>query len=81
MSSLVKYSGRGVMTWAHLAAFRTASLMFIDVTHDGSRGINSEADKHSANVQRNVSKLIGENSIMQQDDTKCTANRTKGKNV
>ena len=67
------------MAWACMAASRVGSLNFIDdVTHDGSGRMNSEVYKNilSANLQRNASKLIGRNLIMQQDNyPKQTANK------
>ena len=64
-----------------MAASGVGSLLFIDdVTHDGGSRMSSEVYKTilSTNLRRNVSKLIGRNFIMQQDnDPKRTANTTK----
>ena len=69
------------MAWACMAASGVGSLIFIDdANQDGSSRINSEVYKNilSANLWRNVSKLVGRNFIMQQDkDPKHTANITK----
>ena len=57
------------------------SQIIIDcVIHDGSSRIHSEVNKNilSAHLQRNVSKQIGRNVIIQQvNDPKHTANATK----
>ena len=80
-SSSVKHGGGSVMAWACMAASGVGSLIFIDdVTHDGSSRMNSEVYKNimSANLGRNVSKLIGRNFIMQQDnDPKHTVNKQR----
>ena len=68
------------MAWPSVGASGVCSLIFIDdVTHDGSSRMNSEVYKHilSANLWRNMSKLIGRNFLIQQDNNlKHTANTT-----
>ena len=73
-SSSVKLGGGGVIAWACMAASGEGSLIFIDdVTCDGSSRMNDiYKNIMSANLRRNVSKLI---VIMQQ----CT-NTTKDLN-
>ena len=60
-----------------MAAEGTGSLIFIDdITADGRRKMNPKVYRHiiSAQVQANVSELIGRRFILQQDnDAKHTA--------
>ena len=63
------------VSWLGLA------LIFIDdVTHDGKSRLNSEVNKNilNANLWRNVSKLIGRNFIMQQDNDPKHCQHNKG---
>lgn len=79
MSSLVKHSGGGVMTWACMAVPGTSSIILIDdVTHDSSRMNSFYRNMLSASLERNSCSLIWRNVIMQQDnDSKHNYSKTK----
>ena len=67
-SSLVKHGGGSVMAWACMAASGPGSLFFIvDVTHDGSSRMYSQVYINIlfASLQRNGSKLVRRNVIVQ----------------
>lgn len=64
----LKHSRSSIMAWAHSAASRAGSLIFIDaVTHDDGSRTNSDVYRNivSASLQRNALNRIRRNFSMQ----------------